>query len=458
MNPEGVPVTRFCDPLRRAAMLAAPFAFSLACVGPAFAGEVTDVIDAADKDDPFDLNVEIIYDRSLRRAKITREFNCDPASGENRITGCPEAGPEGAVVNVKELRYTRVTQTLTPRIRIGLFRDLELRVDAPIVLEDTQELSLAGDGGDPNGVAVTPETSSILDDENGNLFPVPMSSDDRLPTRAGFGDMTLWLRWSPVSQSRDEQRSTWTLELGYKIPTGQVMQYGNTGVGRGMHELIFATALSRRFTYLEPYARYQFTLPIIGDHPLFEDYGGEQDHVGPGVRTGFDLGMEIVPYDDQEKDVKFFFDVGLGVTYQAEGRDYSELFDALAIGAREPGCASADLSNCARYNPDSDSRIAGMPHDGVTVVEDYINFRAHLGMGLQASKYLRLMAKTSIAHNTEHFLSTADVGADKDGSGLVDQASEQNPVFSRAIDAAGNRLRVEETTIFTVAVSAAVMF
>ncbi|MFN3201899.1 MAG: hypothetical protein ACE366_26070 [Bradymonadia bacterium] len=457
-NFKGEPVNRFCSAatLRCAAVVLglAPFAVP----STASAGELTDVIDAADKDDPFDLNIEVIYDRQLKRAKITREFHCDPASGNNRITGCPEAGPEGALVNVKELRYERVTQTLTPRIRVGLYHDLELRIDAPIVLEDTQSLRLAGDGGDPNGIAVTPETSSILDDENGNLFPVPMSSDDRLPTRAGFGDMTLWLRWSPVSQSRDEQRGNWTLEFGYRMPTGQVMEFGNTGVGRGVHELIFATGLSRRYTYVEPYARYEFVQPLIGDHPLFKDYGGEQNHVGPGLRTGFDLGMEIVPYDDQEKNVKFWFDIGFGATYHAEGRDYSELFDALALGAQEAGCSNPSLLNCGRYNPDSSSTVAGTPHDGITVVEDYMNFRAHIAMGLQASQYLRFLTRASIAHNTEHFLSTADVGSDLDGSGVVDQANEQNPVYVPAIDTVGQRLRIEETTIFTVALSAAVMF
>ena len=62
------------------------------------AAERVDVIDAADGDDPFDMRASVTYRRSLRRAKITREFNCGQGEFANSASGqdpCPFAPPEG---------------------------------------------------------------------------------------------------------------------------------------------------------------------------------------------------------------------------------------------------------------------------------------------------------------------------------------------------------------------------
>jgi hypothetical protein len=458
----------------------------LGAVAPAHAAERTDVIDAADEDDPYDFNAEVTYRRSLRRAKITREFNFDCTR-----TQCPEDAVQvggGALVHVKELRYERVIHEIVPTLRFGIWHDLELSIDAPIVLSDDQSLRFAGNGGKKSSpvvgpteikegdrvvqaestVAPGPRLVSGVQQDPENLFSVPYEGEPGvdLPTRAGFGDMLFMLRWSPFAQDRDPSRATWTLEGGWRAPTGEPMAVDNEGVGRGVHELIFGTALSRRYQYLDPYASFEAVFPFPANDSLFKDYGDSQEHVGPGPRLGFDFGAEIVPYEDPAKQVKVYIDVGLGAVYHAEGRDYSELFDALARGALEcdpNGVGGA--TNCGRYTGDSRSEIAGEPHDGITTVEQFMTFKGRLGLGVQASKYLRIGAEVALAHDTEHFISNAEVGKDKDGSGLVENRSdpnydpaEQNPTYVPAIDAVGRRLRVEETTVFSVGFNAAVMF
>lgn len=219
---------------------------------PAAAAEVTNVVDAADGDDPYDATVEIVYSRTLRRSKITREFHCDPdVSAET----CQNAWPKiGEMVYAKELRTQRKTHVLTPRAHLGIWHDLELQIDMPVVLDDTQEVRFAGDGGDPNGIAVDGSISTIapdataVDGDGPNLFDVP----PKLPTRAGFGDMALTLKWSPFNQERDDARSTWTVGFTWGLPTGKIMRPGNDGVGHGVHALTLSTALSRRFTYVDP--------------------------------------------------------------------------------------------------------------------------------------------------------------------------------------------------------------
>ena len=126
--------------------------------------------------------------------------------------------------------------------------------------------------------------------------------------------------------------------------------------------------------------------------------------------------------------------------------------------------------NCAVYNPDSGSSVRNTPIDGVTTVEEYVTVRGNLGMGAHIGPFFRLGVDLSLAHDTEHYLSNADIGkviprADDDGAGRVESrdqprydVNEHNPTYSPAIDAVGHRIRVEETTVFGVAVNLALTF
>lgn len=437
--------------------------------GAAQAAEVADVLDANDGADLFDFAGEIGYRRTLRRAKITREYNCDPnrATNPTRFSGdaalCGDAGPPGRLVLAKELRYTRVTHTLLPKGRVGLWHDLELSITAPIVINDEQTIRFAGNGGDPNASVVDGSNSQIAPDGGTHLFGVPTAG---LPTRAGFGDMLFMLRWAPVSRERDPARGDWAVEVGYRAPTGEIMQHGNEGVGRGTHDLILGSAFAYAFPHLDPYARFAVTLPFASQSSLFKDYGDAQTHIGPGARFDFDMGSEFFPYTDRRRGLRVFIDVAVGASYQAEGRDYSELFDALALGARAcTPSGGAGPGNCGRYNPGSRSALAGEPHDGITTVQEHAQVRGRIEVGAQLSPNARVGLNLSLAHDTEHFISTASTGEDKDGSGRVEDPTspaydptEHNPTFVPAIDTIGRRLRVEETTVFGVGLKFGVSF
>ena len=83
------------------------------------AAEVTNVIDAADGKDPFDFTGDVLYRRHLRRAKVTREYNCYPSMRAQDFQTCPYASASGQIVHVKELRYQRWTHEMVPRARFG---------------------------------------------------------------------------------------------------------------------------------------------------------------------------------------------------------------------------------------------------------------------------------------------------------------------------------------------------
>ena len=445
------------------------FALMGMSVGPVSAAEVADVIDADDGLDLFDFVGEVSYRRILRRAKITREYNCDPnrATNPERFAGdrvaCGDAGPAGRLIQAKELRYSRSTHEIRPKVRIGLWHDLELAITAPIVITDTQEIRFAGDGGDASNPVVNGSNSTIAPTNGTQLFSVP---NDGLPTRGGFGDMIFMLRWAPVSRERAPSRGEWALELGYQAPTGQEMRVDNDGVGRGAHRLLIGSAFSYAFDKVDPYARFGVQVPFAGSDTLFKDYGDAQTHVGPGVRLDFDLGAEFVPLRRPDHGIKVYVDVGLGASYQAEGRDYTVLFDALAQGAQ--ACVpetSIGPGNCGRYNPGSRSALKNTPHDGITTVQEHVQIRGKLGVGAHLSANAKVGLTLTLAHDTEHFISDATIGADNDGSGRVEDPTnagydpaEHNPTFVPAIDTIGRRLRVEETTIFGVGLNFGVMF
>ena len=445
------------------------------------AAEPTVVADAAEEDNPFDFIGEVFYRRHLRRSKITREYNCNPSTNPEDGMTCPGAPPQGQIIHVKELRYARYTHEIVPRARFGLYRDIELWIEAPVVIEDTQEVRFAGNGGDSTKTAVDSTISSISPDGNTQkLFDVPDGAFmNGLPRRAGFGDMVFKVRYAPISNERDNTRGDWVLELGYRAPTGSEMRprpISTGGVGRGVHELILGTSFSKRFEFVEPYSRFEANLPLGSSlNSPFKKYSGSQEFYLPGARGGFDFGVEIIPFENTRENVKVFIDIGLGVAYQAEGRDYSELFDAFAVGAQS---CNSDLpardgrDNCAFYNQDardpSFTSQAPSTFDGITTVEEFMTVRGHLGIGVYASEYFKIGADLALAHETEHNLTNADIGKDLlsigDQQGVfvpannVQQRSEHNPTYVPNLDALGRRIRVEETTIFTVSAYLGLLF
>ena len=102
---------------------------------PASSAELTTVMSAADKEDPFDGVLSISYDWQLRKSLISREFQCDPT-----IVGCPS---QPMIVTKPELKSQRVSHNMNIDLRFGLYHDLELNIRLPIVIQDQLNLGFA---------------------------------------------------------------------------------------------------------------------------------------------------------------------------------------------------------------------------------------------------------------------------------------------------------------------------
>src|SRR4051812_35601001 len=117
--------------LRPSAVVVA--AFALAPLLPSFearAAQITEVADAVDGDDPFDANLEVKFDVQRHSGLITRE-NFQP----------PETAPTepARTVDVKEMTFEDVKFRIRPRVEIGIFRDLSVFGEWPIIIWDQQD-------------------------------------------------------------------------------------------------------------------------------------------------------------------------------------------------------------------------------------------------------------------------------------------------------------------------------
>ncbi len=394
---------------------------------------VTNILSSADTDDPFDANIEVHYEFISSRADILREFPCY-APGDGLCQG------ESTVLLGKELRYSRVQHIVHLRPRIGLYHDLELFVDLPIVAFEQSRLDFASGVGPGNSSAAQQE-----------LFALPF----RGPQRRGVGDLSVGLKYAPLNYDRDPTQPTWIIGATYTAPTGSIRKGGNTGVGYGIHALDLYTAISRRaLSWLEPYFSFHGTLRFPSANGLFVDRGrlGTQTLVKPGDILGLKFGVEFVPWEHRATDRRFEIDLGFAGDYTFEGREYGPLFEALAQSpcSADPGCVYTKHTRDLREGATSGSASTT---DGITDVEAYGTFSGWIGVHYQPERHVQIGTRFSVRRITDHFLTNADPGKDLDDDGVVTQSSqagdEYNPVYVEWIDApAGDPYTGKEATRF----------
>ena len=137
--------------------------------------QITDVIDAAEDDDPFDLHLEVTHHFVQRRAKVVTELalrsTLDPTTGY--VT-------PGHYSNKREFRIEDAIHTLDIDLEIGLFHDLELFATFPIVLSEANELYFAA-GVLPEAPLVT---QRFTQEEVDELIKGPLNGGKHLYTVA----------------------------------------------------------------------------------------------------------------------------------------------------------------------------------------------------------------------------------------------------------------------------------
>jgi hypothetical protein len=405
---------------------------------PAAASKLTSVIDSFERklDSNLDFAITAGWDFSSQSGVIRREFRCishDLGSG-------PFCPGQSQIIDVDELKVARDIHRFNVDLTLGFWRFAQLSINLPIVLADQTNLQFA-DGVDQFNSSVDPQDSPSLFSLGGNDGQGFLGSE-----RAGVADPTIGVRFTPYSWARDPTRPTWAIGLDLTMPVVSVKKADNDAVGEGVWKVVLSTAISSRaFSWFEPYFRVDGTFQMEAKDSLYQQYGKTQTLLSPGHQLGIALGTEFIVHEESKKEQSFIIDVGGSVRFQFEGRTYTDLFEALGTSSCDPRDTldPCDLTTYSRGDIDPVTENTRKT-DGLTDIEQYATVSGWLGFRWQIQKHVGLRAMFQIAHDTDHFLTTADAGKDLDGLNQVEKENsmgdnEYNPVYSDAYDSLGRR-------------------
>ncbi len=432
---------------RLTGLLALTLVGMLAGARTAHAVETTDVLDAFDDDngDPFDMALRVRFQNESRTATIGRESRC--LVGDAIGNGlCGSSGN----VYAREMKYQRSKNTMFVDARFGLYKDLEFSVTFPFVTSDKWQHDFVDGVDRTNSTIFSAKDSEVL-------FKAPYNS----AARSGFGDMVFGLKWSPYNYYRDATHPTWVFGVDLKIPSGQAMKVGNTGVGEGFYDIGLYSTISRRALQIfEPFFNLHGNFRFGAESGLFKNYGATQGRdVDPGNQIGSQFGLTVVPWEDIKEDKRFEIEGGFGMDYIFRGREYTEIWEALA-SADNPCQAATGCVNTlhSRSDPGADGKLTQT--DGITTVEPYGRFAGWAAVHYQPIKYFQISAKVGWMRETAHFLTFADPGVDLDGKNGVEVKNSNNtnefsPVYLPSVDTIGQRIRLLDAsnTLLMISVS-----
>lgn len=455
--------------------------------------EVTQVVDAFDAGDPFDLHLSAGYQYSHHSADVLRETN-DPSFAGTMAVG----------------RYKETTHRLNTRADIGLYHDIALVVRMPVILANDRSIDPSGA---PNGVG----TSSTVYD-NQPLFKLPFSA----PSRSGIEYLALGLDFGIMNQYRDPSKPTWILgfETRFDVSTplhacnanpdsgrlscadpGDINQNGRfdadlrdslgtiplessmirsrkAGVGRGTTGLEIHTYASKRIKYIEPYGGLRF----LAEFPNGKsDYGAldlEASLVNrPPLEGSVIIGLAVIPWEHRSAYQRASFDFRFSTTYRSEGRDYSELFDALgssqAMSLRVPAWSAyqAGPNGTSVIDPNSER----VYFTGLTDVQQHMKNRLSAEFVFQAGKYLKFGAGLGYlmiqSHNVTYDQAcnanitdrpNASGPCRKEGAATASAPFNvtglPNPNYRQPINVVGRRFLVSDSNLLDGWINATVMF
>ena len=450
------------------------------------AAEVTRVASSFDNDNKFDLHFGVGYDFNYKKSAILREWS-SPNNPDSKV--------------VRDLIYQQMRHVVTPSLEIGLYKDLAVYMNLPIVVQDQRTYSFDQEATDcvyDDGMRTPDDPATCVNHDNSTTIRdgiIPhdgfdgTNSDNPRGAYGGAGTETIFkganrrgidqlhvgIKYAILNQDRLSHMPKWVIGLEGRFAVGAPMTFsrnysdgipkGNTTVGRGIHELGLWTALSRRYRFLDPFFTAWWYQAIAAGKSEFENYGGAQDRKRPQSQTGVTFGTEIIPFERKAKGQKVAVMIKGLAMLRYGGRGYSEGWELFSnspalVGTYSPGttqCSNADAKAVADYAKDNPNEVdpltaSGAPSgcknfNGITNIQDFATFGMNLGLNFTLNKYAVLMIGADARTDTRHWISNAGRGDGKaNASGdpdLVEPGTaEVNPVRRDVIDNVGRRYAV----------------
>ncbi len=440
--------------------------------------EVTSVVDAFDRDDPFDLHLTLGFQQTWKHSDIRRETNLFQP-------GLSTGGFVASTENVAS--YSQSVSLLNFGADVGLYKDLAISFRLPLILADSREL------GDLNGSSRNAQRTT--DGRGDQLFAVPFKS----PTRSGVDWFSVGLKYAILNQQRDETKPTWVVGVDGRFAIGPRLHACNDnaaagaskcpdpvsgsnrdpGISRAMNGINVMTVFSRRFGYVEPYTGFNF----LAEFPQGNsDFGQTNDVKGsllnaPPLVGGFTLGTEVIPWEQREQFQRLVIDFRGRAEYHSPGREYSELFDALGSSSAR----SLHTPNPGGYTlgPDGVSSVVDpakqtIPFTGITDQDGFGTFGGLASVTWQAGEYVKFTAGGGLTYAQQHFITAAQFcnpsfvsdpsaagpchGVVNGGAGPQPITGIPNPNQRAVIDTPGHRFTADNTTIVDLFIQGVVMF
>lgn len=387
------------------------------------AADVTDVASSADKDDPFDLNLDIKYLSTHHFGSIKREYNNYADYVYEDETGKQYYSTEARRVETKEyegnpaLYYMHKMQF---DLEIGLYHNLSLSFGLPVIISEQYKMVMFDDVN-------APDASTLAGQQ---LFPWSGNLDYE---HKGLGDISFGLQWAPFSQERKNRFMSWLIGMNVTFPTASVktpegmnvrstssdgssivIPAGNAGsMGDGLFKLDFRTAASKRYSVAEPYLQLMFSLPVNSSKSIYND---------PKESFTINTGTEIYLYENKNLGQVFKLRTDIEVMYTNKGDAYNAIADARWV---YDGTADADI-------------YAKLP-----VEDPWVQVAGMLKLSARVWKYIELGGFAKFGYRHKHYLTNAGEGSPSFISGLD---SERTPWIGSSDQQSklGGRLLAEE--------------
>ncbi len=503
-------------------------------------GEAVNVIDAFDDGDPFDIAVSLGFQYSAKSANIQRETTIFGP-------GLTSGGFTSNLLNVA--KYSESTARLIPRVDVGLFKDLALYFRLPIILSNTRQLEGLNGSENKQDVVLQGAPTDV-----GSLFSLPFKS----PDRSGIEYVAVGLDTSAfMNQARDRTKPTLLFGVEGRFAVGESMHACNpnpasgqlqcanpsdinrngtqdvrapnpdgtpnpngeflegtglgerqAGVTRGTIGLEVHSLVSKRIKYVEPYGGFSALFEFqreTSDYGITDLQGSLVNR--PPISGTMTIGIMVIPWENREKFGRLTLDFRVQGKYTSEGRDYSELFDAIGSSTvnslRQPQWAGFNQNpNCPEdFNDNNGNGVrdqgepglgsftcnpAGEPISiinpnsqktyvtGLTDVQQYSTIRGQMAVTWQASEYVKFTVGFGYQHDQRHGITQdqpcnpnfkSDVtksGPCKSGSelngGIISATGIPNPNYRPVMNAVGRRFVVSDSNTLDVFASGTVMF
>lgn len=422
--------------------------------------EVTRVVSSFEENKPFGMLLGVGFERTQTRSSIMREGT----RGDTSIAGYQ-----------RELFYVASDARMNFDLRVGLARDVELRVGVPLVLARDETWRLAA--------GLTPDTSSVFQNPvcasgapvSAACAPQPASpralfalpQEQWATFRGGLGDVRVGLAWAAFNQARDWTKPMWVLAFDYEAPTARVLDptaptsaEARGSFGERTHRYTFSTALSRRYGLADPYFRAAYTIPVRGPGWYSNCYAPAE---GSPIR---DNAVRLAAPENCFQDPWTRSATGLRPAQTAEVRFGTGLH--LGEDPVKKQSFTLDLSAHARYvgpgrvyNP-----LSGLLGKLLST-EDHLQLGGTVGFVAEPADFFRLTGALGLSSVTDHGLTVEELGRDLDGDGQVTPyaspaeyrpSRELNPTYDFRVDPPSRRFRAVDMNVFELRLGAEFVF